>query len=166
MNDFVITIDGEKKLVSLNDDNKVVVDGKEYFSELLPLADNSYILKVNNKFYEVSAGRIDNGSYTISLEGNNFQATIRSALQEKANQILQQKSGTKKITEIKAPMPGMIIKILKESGVKISQGETILILEAMKMENDLRAPCSGIIKDVFIKEGTAVEKGAKLFSIE
>lgn len=67
---------------------------------------------------------------------------------------------------MKAPMPGMILKIRKSAGEQILQGESILILEAMKMENDLKAPASGILKKVYVTEGTAVEKGAKLFSIE
>ena len=66
---------------------------------------------------------------------------------------------------VKAPMPGLILKIKKNVGEKVEQGESVIILEAMKMENDLKAPTSGIIEEVFVKEGSAVEKGFNLFTI-
>jgi pyruvate carboxylase subunit B len=63
-------------------------------------------------------------------------------------------------------MPGLILKIRKNVGDKVEQGESVIILEAMKMENDLKAPASGQIKKIFVTEGSAVEKGSALFSIE
>ena len=166
MNEFVVTINDKKKLVNFISKNKIEIDGKELQCDLLHLSGNTYILKLENKFYRVSADKIKNGNYSISLEGNRFEAEIRSALQEKASQLLQQAGTLKKRIEVKAPMPGMVLKIKKKEGDEISHGETIIILEAMKMENDLRAPQSGNIKDIFIREGTAVEKGTVLFSIE
>ena len=67
---------------------------------------------------------------------------------------------------MKAPMPGMVLKIKKQVGDNVVRGESVLILEAMKMENDLRAHTSGIIKSLNVKEGMAVEKGYMLFIIE
>jgi biotin carboxyl carrier protein len=62
-------------------------------------------------------------------------------------------------------MPGLILKIKKNVGDKVEQGESVIILEAMKMENDLKSPSSGIIEKVFVSEGSAVEKGTALFSV-
>jgi oxaloacetate decarboxylase alpha subunit/pyruvate carboxylase subunit B len=61
-----------------------------------------------------------------------------------------------------APMPGMIVKYLKNVGDAVSKGETVLILEAMKMENALNAPCDGVVKAVQFKSGDTVAKGASL----
>ena len=61
-----------------------------------------------------------------------------------------------------APMPGMIVKYLKNVGDAVSKGETVLILEAMKMENALNAPCDGVVKVVQFKSGDTVAKGASL----
>ena len=63
-------------------------------------------------------------------------------------------------------MPGLILKVRKKTGESVEQGESVMILEAMKMENDLKAPNSGIISNIEVNEGSAVEKGAILFSIE
>ncbi len=69
-------------------------------------------------------------------------------------------------TRMLAPMPGMIVKYVKNEGDKVSKGEAILVLEAMKMENALVAPCDGIVKAIKFKSGDTVAKGAVLCVIE
>jgi oxaloacetate decarboxylase alpha subunit/pyruvate carboxylase subunit B len=65
-------------------------------------------------------------------------------------------------TPLAAPMPGMIIRYLKNVGDKVSKGEAVVVLEAMKMENSLVAPCDGVIKAIGFKSGDTVAKGAAL----
>jgi len=60
----------------------------------------------------------------------------------------------------------MILKVKKKIGDSVLQGDSLVILEAMKMENDIRTPVSGVINKIFVKEGTPVEKGMLLISIE
>jgi len=66
---------------------------------------------------------------------------------------------------IKSPMPGLIVKILKKVGDNVQMGEPILLLEAMKMENEIRASASGIVKSISAKENSSVEKGESLLEI-
>ncbi|MBF0100297.1 MAG: pyruvate carboxylase subunit B [Desulfobacterales bacterium] len=68
-------------------------------------------------------------------------------------------------TPLTAPMPGMIIKVLKNKGDKVQAGETLVVLEAMKMENTLPAPVGGTISEIFVKSGDAVLKGHVLCRI-
>ena len=67
---------------------------------------------------------------------------------------------------INAPMPGLILKLCKKEGEVVKKGESLLILEAMKMENEIRSTVDGIIKEVFKKEGSSVEKGEIILTIE
>jgi biotin carboxyl carrier protein len=116
--------------------------------------------------FQLTAEQLDSNSFNVLVGGDTFDITVRTALQEKAYKLLENASTqVSHHTDVKAPMPGLILKIRKNIGEKIEQGESIIILEAMKMENDLKAPSSGIIEKIFVKEGTAVEKGAALFSI-
>ncbi|MBP8215340.1 MAG: hypothetical protein KAX66_07715, partial [Propionivibrio sp.] len=69
-------------------------------------------------------------------------------------------------TPIKAPMPGMIIRFNKNEGDAVTKGEAIVVLEAMKMENALVAPCDGVLKSIKCKSGDTVAKGATLCVIE
>jgi biotin carboxyl carrier protein len=117
--------------------------------------------------YELTADRINRYQYTVLIGGYHFEVTARTALQEKAFRLIEEAGvSSHKEWEVKAPMPGMILKIKKQKGELISKGESIMILEAMKMENDLKSPASGVIKNIFVKENTAVEKGTVLYSAE
>jgi pyruvate carboxylase subunit B len=69
-------------------------------------------------------------------------------------------------TRMLAPMPGMIIKYLKNVGDAVTKGEAVVVLEAMKMENALVAPCDGIVKGIKLASGDTVAKGAVLCFIE
>jgi biotin carboxyl carrier protein len=67
---------------------------------------------------------------------------------------------------VEAPMPGKIIKLLKSIGDMVKEGEPIMIMEAMKMENEMKAPYDGKITEIFVKENDTLENGDKLFAIE
>lgn len=166
MSDFVVTINSKKKEIRITGNSLISVNNRDYHQELYHLSGETYLLKLDNKIYEISADRLDHERFSVSIGGKSFETQIRTSLQEKAAKLLELKSGSTHKLIAKAPMPGMILKIKKEPGDTIIQGETVMILEAMKMENDLRAPVSGILKSINAKEGTAVEKGAVLFTIE
>jgi biotin carboxyl carrier protein len=91
---------------------------------------------------------------------------VRTSLQEKAAKLMEKSAAATKKVEVKAPMPGMILKIKKELGEEVKLGDSVIILEAMKMENDLRAPATGKITKMPVTEGSAVEKGFFLYQIE
>ena len=63
-------------------------------------------------------------------------------------------------------MPGLVLKILKKVGDNISKGETVMILEAMKMENEIKSNVDGIITEIHVSEGKPVEKYIPLFSLK
>lgn len=63
-------------------------------------------------------------------------------------------------------MPGKIFKVVSKSGMKVQQGETLLILEAMKMEHSIKSPYDGIVKKIFYREGEQVDAGATLVLVE
>jgi biotin carboxyl carrier protein len=71
-------------------------------------------------------------------------------------------SASGKVNNLKAPMPGLIIDLKISAGDVVKVGESLLILEAMKMENIIKSPCEGIVRVVKIKKGDSVEKGQVL----
>ncbi len=166
MNEIFVNIAGERKKVEIKDSSKIIIDGKENNYELLALDSKSFLLNFNKKIYKISADSSDGNLYSIIISGINIEASARTALEEKADAILQQKSVRKHKTDVKAPMPGMILKVKKNPGDNVVHGETLIILEAMKMENDLRSPATGVIKEIYAAAGSKVEKGALLLSIE
>jgi biotin carboxyl carrier protein len=166
MNEFVVTVNARKKNVRFSGNSIIYVDDKEYNQELYHLSGDTYLLKLDNKIYEVSADQIDHERFMISIDGKNFDSLIRTSFQEKAVKLIELKTSAQHKLEVKAPMPGMVLKIKKQPGDEVMQGDSVLILEAMKMENDLRAHISGKIQSINVKEGMSVEKGYTLFIIE
>jgi biotin carboxyl carrier protein len=166
MDEFIVSVDDKKLKVHSPCDSRIKIDTREYDYDLVHLEGQKYLLRLDNRFIEITSMILQNGSLAVLINGRNYETGIHSTMQEKAAVILQQKKSVHHITEVKAPMPGMILKIKRNLNEKITQGDTVLILEAMKMENDLRAPHSGIIKNIFVKEGNAIEKGTVLFTIE
>ena len=73
---------------------------------------------------------------------------------------------SQKIKEVKAPMPGLVLDILVETNQTISKGDALLILEAMKMENVLKAEGDGIIKSIEVSKGAAVDKGQVIIEMQ
>jgi biotin carboxyl carrier protein len=167
MNDFVISVNSSKFDIKIIDENELNFNSEKIDYELIQAGSNTYLIKLNNKIFQLTTEQVDSNTFNVLVDGDNFDVTVRTALQEKAYKLLENASTQlSHHTDVKAPMPGLILKIRKNAGEKVEQGESVIILEAMKMENDLKAPSSGIINKIFVSEGSAVEKGAALFSIE
>lgn len=166
MNEFVVSLKNKKNKIIISENSKILINGKEHHYELIQQNNSTYRLRIDKKIYDISTVKIDSENITVTIEGYTYEARVRTALQEKATRVIEETGSAHHIKEVKAPMPGMILKVKKHSGEKINIGDSIIILEAMKMENDIKSPSTGIIKELFVEEGTPVEKGARLFSIE
>lgn len=166
MNEFLISLNGTRIKLNIGRDGIVNVDGCDYQYELIQLNSSDYLLKLGDKIYEIHNSKINNENSHITVNGKLHELTIRTALQERAAKLIEQSTIKSLRTDIRAPMPGMILKIKKSLSEKVNSGEPLLILEAMKMENELKSPVAGIIKNIYITEGSPVEKGTLLFSIE
>jgi pyruvate carboxylase subunit B len=68
--------------------------------------------------------------------------------------------------KIKAPMPGKVVRILAPAGTQVENGQSVLVIEAMKMQNELKAPKSGVVKKINVEEGAAVDAGQALAEVE
>lgn len=165
MNDFVVSVNSSKLNIKILNDNELTADEEKFNYELLPVCNHSFILKLNNKVFELTSEKLNSELFKVLIQGYQFELTVRTTLQEKAFKLLESSAGFHHHMNVKAPMPGLILKVRKKVGEQVELGESVIILEAMKMENDLKSPASGIIQNIFVTEGSAVEKGFNLFSI-
>ncbi|HED05917.1 MAG TPA: biotin/lipoyl-binding protein [Ignavibacteria bacterium] len=166
MSEYIVTIEDIKNEIIIFNGSSVKLNGKRYDYDVTLLSGVTYLLTFSNKLYKISSEKINDEKYRITVDGKQFEAVIRTSLQEKASKLVGINKNINHKLDVKAPMPGIILKIKKNEGDEISKGESIMILEAMKMENDLCAPISGTIRNLNVQEGIAVEKGVDLFSIE
>lgn len=166
MNDFVVSVNSFKKNIKVLTNNELTVEDEKFSYELLSVSNHSFILKLNDKVFEFTSEKLNGDLFKVVVNGHQFEVTVRTALQEKAFKLLESSASSHHHhLEVKAPMPGLILKVTKKVGEQVELGDSVIILEAMKMENDLKSPASGIIENIFVTEGSAVEKGTLLLSI-
>ncbi len=125
----------------------VLMDGKSFVAEVVSTdgAEKKVTLRIGQSVYE------------IGLEGPMDRLLASMGLSEAA---------TRKVNDIKAPMPGMVLKILVVPGQSIQKGDPVLILEAMKMENVFKSTADAVVKEIRVSERKAVEKGEVLIVLE
>jgi biotin carboxyl carrier protein len=104
--------------------------------------------------------------YTLLLEGQKIQLRLADHFDSLVKQMGLSESGSQKVTNIMAPMPGLVLDILVEVGSMVSAGDPVLILEAMKMENIIKAGGDGRISNITVKKGNAVDKGQLLVELD
>ena len=103
---------------------------------------------------------------TVEVERQRLEVEIRDELDQMLDQLGFSSASTKHIKEIKAPMPGLVLEIAVTEGQEVLEGDRILILEAMKMENSILIHANARIKEVKVKAGQAVEKGQVLVTLD
>lgn len=163
---FETSISGKIKLINIKEENGHYVvtidDGKPIHADLIK-TNREYNLLINGRSFRVALAT-SNKKFEIQLDGNLFELELVSDLQ-KARRKLHGEELTGAGT-IVAKMPGKIIKILAKVGDEVHDGQSIIIMEAMKMENELKSLAKGTIKEIRVKEGDSVDAGTLLVIME
>lgn len=125
------------------------------------------LVTIGNAVHRVLARREgERGCYSLGIDARRFSVL---ALDERARAIrdmLAASAATTGPRPLVAPMPGLIIRVTVAVGDEVHAGQGVIAMEAMKMENELRAPVAGKVRAVLVAPGTAVEKGATLIAFE
>lgn len=118
--------------------------------------------------YNVVVEKINADTKQVDLLINNilYQVSIKTSLDDLLESMGMDLSGSKKLKEIKSPMPGRVLEFLKSPGEEVQPGEGILVLEAMKMENVIKSEGSGIVKALVVESESIVNKGDLLVTFE
>ena len=107
-----------------------------------------------------------NKSFEIKVNNNNYFVQLKDHFDELLDNLGLDIITSNKDNDVKAPMPGRVLKILVKKGDIVVKGENLIVLEAMKMENIIKSTCEGVLKHVAVAEGDSVEKNTILFSYE
>lgn len=144
------------------------IDHESIDGEVVSIGNDCYHAISNNNSVEarVVLSKIDEKSFSVEIEGEIYGVKIQDSFDQLVKEMGLSATASKKLTDIKAPMPGLVLDILVKEGDQLEEGDSILILEAMKMENVIKAPGEVTIKEVLIEKGDAVEKNQKLINLE
>lgn len=163
-----IHLNNDKNFVTEQKGEAILIDGKKINWDLLQIAENSFHIIDNHHSFRVEVIEADyeEKKFTIQVNGNFYTLTAQDSLDLLLKKMGIQENTVKIIKDIKAPMPGLVIDISVKAGDQIKKGDTLMILEAMKMENALKAPNDVVIKEILVEQGKSVEKNQLLMSFE
>ena len=164
---YHVTIGGRTVRVELAD-GRVTLDGEEVErSELLPLGgDGMHQLMTGSASTAFVARSQQPGVWDLHIDGRRLTADVVDERTRAIRALTRAAAGPTGPRPIKAPMPGMIVRIEAAVGDSVGAGQGVLIMEAMKMENELRADAGGVISRILVTPGQAVEKGAVLVEFQ
>lgn len=127
-----------------------------------------YSLLLDNRSFEVYVDQTERNGYRVMVSGEGYEGFDVSVVDERSHRASMASGGLggpSGDSAIKAPIPGMVVKVLVSEGDSVTAGQSIVILEAMKMENDLRAPRDGVIATIKVKPGNSVNQGETLVTL-
>lgn len=162
---FSFWLDDKEFRINLEEKGKndiqVSLGQRKYHVAVELLSDDEVLLNIDGKIYNIIINSNSSSSYSVYINGKFFQIKRKSAWQ-----MLGKKGEKAKKRDIKTSMPGRVVKVLVREGEKVKEGQAILVLEAMKMQNEIKSPQSGIITRINPKVGDSVEAGTLLYSVE
>jgi biotin carboxyl carrier protein len=164
---FEVMISDTRRIVELERDAnrwRISLDGEPVDADAVEIAPNNFSILLNGKSHEIIVTPNPNGTLTLQAAHREFIAEVidprawrgrrHGALEAEGRQ------------QILAPMPGKIIRVLVQAGEKVEVGQGLLVVEAMKMQNEIRSPKSGTVDRLLIKEGQPVNAGEVLAWID
>jgi biotin carboxyl carrier protein len=155
--------------VTLLDDTKVQVDKQTYAFDLVRSSQKSFSLLLNDSVFEIfsfnSIQDAEDKSFQMRINGCLYKVIIEDHRSLVRKSLIRAQPHLSSVLEIKAPMPGKVIRIETKVDECVKPGTGLLVLEAMKMENEIRSTVVGSVKEIFVDAGSIVEKGEVLLSI-
>ena len=143
---------------------RVLIDGKEIIVDGQKTGASNYSLLINHRSFEVEVdGKAE--EFSVLVDGRTYHINL---VDEKERRLGGAQKGivAKGRQAIVASMPGKIVEVLVSEGDRVESGEEILIVEAMKMENEIRSPVDGVVKEIRVRAGQSVESGELLLVVE
>jgi len=156
-----------KNKIEILSDTEALIDDKKYNYDFKFLNDNVIILRVNDKNYFMTLNTNEEEGYIeVNLGSKVYKLFCKSDLEIMIEKMSNGKPDNKTRKEIYSPMPGIITKLNVRDGQKVARGEVLLVLEAMKMENEIKAVKDCVIKKINVEALKSVEKNELLIMLE
>jgi biotin carboxyl carrier protein len=163
---YITTVDGTEYMVELLPDSRVSVNGEEYGIDFKEVEGHLiFTLLVDGRSFEAHVSE-DEDLYKVLIQGTLYSAEVVDEREKRLRE-----AGGEMVTAngdyvLEAPMPGLVVKVPVTAGDHVDSGDVLVILESMKMQNELKSPHAGTVSEVFIEEGASVEKRDAMLVIE
>jgi biotin carboxyl carrier protein len=162
---YEVTLDESRFIVDITPDGRILLDGEPVEVDFAPMGTPGlYSLLVNNESFEALIEERED-VWHVLFRGKLYEVNVA----DERTQLLRARAGMEAPESgeiaIKAPMPGLVVAVKVEVGQQVEKGDKIIILESMKMENELKAPRGGRVERINVKERDSVEQNQVLVVI-
>lgn len=147
--------------------NSGTLNGTPFSLDSLQHGERFHILKDNKSYsVEVVSANYDEKSFELMVNGRLYHYTAKDRFDLLLKELGMENLAAAAVNDLRAPMPGLVLKVAVQAGDTVKKGDPLLVLEAMKMENVLKATADGVVKTVEAQIGKAVEKNHVLIHFE
>ncbi len=172
---FSITLDGRDHTLELTRQNGLscLLDGDRFEAEAAEVRPGVYSLLLGGKSFHVQVSPraaawsgspgSGTGDYSVQVDGIHYAVSIRDSRRRSRGGPGMTLAGKQNVT---APMPGKVVRILVSEGQQVQSGQGLIVIEAMKMQNEIKGSTSGKVQKVSVREGQAVNAGETLLVME
>lgn len=162
---YIATIDGKEYTIELLDDHRILIDGETFDIDFQPVGDRSlYSLLLNGGSFDALVHPEEN-AWRVTFQAETYVVSVEDEREKRLRAALGASSYEHQEFILRAPMPGLVVSVPVENGQQVQQGDVLLVLESMKMQNELRSPRPGTVSRLRVKPGDRVEKKETLLSI-
>jgi len=165
---YTVKVNGNSEFkAELNQNNGIlsgILNGQEFSADIIKIREGVYHMVKDNLSYNLEIVRQlpEEKQLVVKINNTAYVLSIKDKYDDLLHSLGLDSLASKKVNDIKAPMPGMVLTILVTEGQEIKKGDPLIVLEAMKMENVLKSPTDGIVKKIAVNKGIAVEKNQVL----
>ena len=146
---------------------RAVVDGEPLTADLARIGEtDAFSLLLDGESQGLSARMVGRGVWQVHMGGRAISATVQDERARMLERVSARSAPTPESAPLRASMPGLVVRLEVQEGDEVREGQGIVIIEAMKMENELRAAAPGRVTAIYIEEGQAVDRGQILVEFE
>jgi pyruvate carboxylase subunit B len=162
---YFVTVRG-REIEVVVEGERVTVDGAPHVAHLSELAGTALrLLVVDGRPAVFPLERLARGRWIVTAAGERLEVGLEDERSRHIRSLLGPTGTQAGGGSVRAPMPGLVVRVLVVEGDQVAAGQGLMVLEAMKMENEIRAPGPGVVKAVTARAGAAVEKGQVLVEL-
>ena len=165
---YFATVDGQTFEIAIDHHGRIMIDGVEFAVDMKAIGGRQlYSLLLKNTSHEIvlDSATEPRNIYDVLVGGQRYLVKVQDERTRRLALVDRNLKPPEGELAIKAPIPGLVVKVLVTPGQQVAEGEALLILEAMKMQNELRAPRNGVIHEVRVEPRVQVALGQLLLTI-
>ncbi|MEZ4271857.1 MAG: biotin/lipoyl-containing protein [Myxococcota bacterium] len=167
---YVAIVNGQEREVEINevapDHFELFLDGQRMDVDAKHVAPTTFSFLVDNEAYNIEFEQCSPVGFNLLIRSHVVQVDVLDLRKARLRSAHAQAAGHEGPASITSPMPGKVVTVMVKEGDEVVKGQGLMVVEAMKMENELRAPRAGIVRNLKVEAGVIVDSGAMLCAVE